>query len=87
MKITMNVECTPEEARAFFGLPDVQPLQKEMMAMMRDKMLENAKIMEPERLMQMWSPLFNQGASQMNEFFKAVVGGAATSARKPSGKK
>ncbi len=23
MKFTINVDCTPEEARAFFGLPDV----------------------------------------------------------------
>jgi len=23
MKVTMNVECTPEEARRFLGLPDV----------------------------------------------------------------
>ena len=25
MKVTVNVECTPEEARTFLGLPDVQP--------------------------------------------------------------
>ncbi|WP_420846806.1 DUF6489 family protein [Microvirga tunisiensis] len=28
MKITMDVECTPEEARAFLGLPDVKPMQE-----------------------------------------------------------
>ena len=26
MKFTINVECTPEEARRFVGLPDVTPL-------------------------------------------------------------
>ena len=31
MKFTVNVECTPEEARAFMGLPDVQPMQEAMM--------------------------------------------------------
>ena len=86
MKITMNVDCTPEEARAFFGLPDVQPLQEEMLKLMRAKMLESAKIMEPERLMQMWAPMMNQGASQMNEFFKAVVTGAASGAKKAAKK-
>ena len=28
MKMTMNVECTPEEARRFVGLPDVTPLNE-----------------------------------------------------------
>ena len=27
MKITVNVDCTPDEARHFFGLPDVKPMQ------------------------------------------------------------
>ena len=26
MKITVDVDCTPEEARAFLGLPDVKPM-------------------------------------------------------------
>jgi hypothetical protein len=32
MKITVEVECTPEEARQFLGLPDVKPLQTIAMA-------------------------------------------------------
>ena len=32
MKITMNVDCTPEEARAFLGLPDVKPMQEQLIA-------------------------------------------------------
>ena len=31
MKVTVNVECTPEEARTFLGLPDVQPMQEAVM--------------------------------------------------------
>jgi hypothetical protein len=27
MKINVEVDCTPLEARQFFGLPDVQPMQ------------------------------------------------------------
>lgn len=76
MKVTINIDCTPEEARAYMGLPDLQPLQKEMMKIMRDKTLENMKLMEPEGMMQM----MNQGASQMNELFKsAMMGGMSSS--------
>ncbi|MFY9972047.1 MAG: DUF6489 family protein, partial [Roseiarcus sp.] len=28
MKITVDVDCTPLEARQFMGLPDVEPMQK-----------------------------------------------------------
>ena len=31
MKVTVDIDCTPEEARTFFGLPDVKPMQKAMM--------------------------------------------------------
>ena len=28
MKVNVEVTCTPEEARAFFGLPDLGPMQQ-----------------------------------------------------------
>jgi kynurenine formamidase len=28
MKIKIDIDCTPQEARAFFGLPDVEPIQE-----------------------------------------------------------
>ena len=31
MKITVDIDCTPEEARHFFGLPDVKPMQDALM--------------------------------------------------------
>ena len=31
MKVTIEVDCTPLEAREFMGLPDVQPMQTAMM--------------------------------------------------------
>ena len=31
MKVTVEVDCTPEEARRFLGLPDVVPMQQAAM--------------------------------------------------------
>lgn len=31
MKVNVEVTCTPEEARAFFGLPDIKPMQDRIM--------------------------------------------------------
>ena len=36
MKATMNIDCTPEEARVFLGLPDVQPMQEHLMKEMQE---------------------------------------------------
>jgi hypothetical protein len=78
MKFTVDVDCTPEEARVFLGLPDVKPFQEEMMAALRDKALENMKLMEPDKAMQMWGPMMNQGMANIHEFFSAVMTGAAS---------
>lgn len=80
MKVNITIDCTPEEARNFMGLPDVQPFQDEMMKIMRDKALENMKRMEPEAAMQAWMPMMNQGVAQGMDFFKSIMSGAAASA-------
>lgn len=64
MKIHFDIDATPQELRTFFGLPDVETLQKEMMEQIRKKMLEGAegfdilsimKPMLPEHLLSMSS--------------------------------
>ena len=40
MKVTIDVDCTPEEARAFLGLPAVAPLQEAMMQELQKRMLD-----------------------------------------------
>jgi len=56
MKFTVNVDCTPQEARQFFGLPDVGPLQEEMMREMQNRIKANMNAMDPEAMMRMWFP-------------------------------
>ncbi len=51
MKIKVDIDCTPEEARVFMGLPDVKPMQDALMGQMTDR-LENAmKAMDPETML------------------------------------
>jgi hypothetical protein len=50
----MDVECTPEEARKFFGLPDVQPLQAAMMAELEKRMRAEMERFSPEGLLNTW---------------------------------
>ena len=41
MRITVDVDCTPEEARAFLGLPDVKPMQEQLMGELQERMAAN----------------------------------------------
>lgn len=81
MKVNITFDCTPEEARQFLGLPDVSAFQDEMMNIMREKTLENMKLMEPDQALKMWAPFMDQGMmNQGMDFFKNMMTGAATSA-------
>lgn len=69
MKFTMNVECTPEEARSFFGLPDVQPMQERLMADMEERMRANIRAMDPEVIARTWFPASLQNMEQLQKMF------------------
>ena len=69
MKITVNVDCTPDEARHFFGLPDVKPMQDALMQQIQDRMSANLQVMEPEAMLKTWLPASLQGFEQMQKMF------------------
>ncbi len=75
MKITVDVDCTPEEARTFLGLPDVKPMQEELLREMQNRMMANIRAMEPERLMQLWMPASIKGWEEFGEMFTKMMGG------------
>lgn len=87
MKVTVNVDCTPEEARAFLGLPDVQPIQEAVMAQMQERMMTSLKSMDPEMLLKTWGPMGLQNFEQMQKFFFSQFPGGMTGAGGGSEKK
>ncbi len=69
MKVSIEVDCTPEEARAFFGLPDVRPLQESMMAQMQEQMQKVAGSMDPEAAFKVLFPLQSESFTDMQKAF------------------
>ena len=69
MKISVDIDCTPEEARAFLGLPDVAPLQKAVMEDVQKRVMDNLSAMDPETLLSTWIPAGMQGLEQMQKMF------------------
>ena len=54
MKINVEIDCTPLEAREFLGLPDVQPMQAAIAEKLQAKMMASLESLSPEGLMQNW---------------------------------
>lgn len=79
MKITVNVDCTPEEARAFMGLPDVTSLHDVMLKEMEDRMRAGLSAMDPESLFRMWMPEGNMKAFEdmQKSFWSQMMGQAS----------
>jgi hypothetical protein len=88
MKVHVEVDMTPEEARAFMGLPDVAPMQKKMMEEMQARMKAGFDAGDPEAMMQAWMPfLGNSGTNAFEQFQKYLWDSATKVASGGSAKK
>jgi hypothetical protein len=73
MKITVNVDCTPLEARQFMGLPDVEPMQKAALAEIEKRMMAELDRYSPESLYKAWLPIAGKNAEWIQEFLKRAT--------------
>ena len=69
MKVTVEVNCTPEEARQFMGLPEVQPMQAAVTAEMEKRVLAEMDRFSPEAVLKSWMSLIPQSPEQMQAAF------------------
>ena len=87
MKISIDIDCTPQEARSFLGLPDVAPMQEALMQEMQSRMLKALDSMEPEALLKNWLPASFQGWEELQKnFWAQMTGTGSGSSRKKQGK-
>jgi hypothetical protein len=71
MKVNVEINCTPEEARAFFGLPDLGPMQQRVMGEIEERLRANLAAMNPETIFKTWLPASMQGVDQMQQMQQA----------------
>jgi Family of unknown function (DUF6489) len=76
MKVTIEVECTPMEARNFLGLPDVEPLNAFMIEQVKSRIEQNIQQMQPDEIMKSWSIY---GVQAQDQFFKLMQTAAQAS--------
>ena len=74
MKIHFDIDCTPEEARTFLGLPDVTKLQADVMEKLRERLVTIVDAMAPETLLKTWMPAGVEGWEKMVKGFWDQMG-------------
>jgi hypothetical protein len=75
MKLNVEIDCTPAEARAFLGLPDVTALNDHLVEEMKKRMDANIAMAAPEELMKNWMAFGGQASEQFMKLMSAASGG------------
>ncbi len=69
MKVTIDIDCTPQEARAFLGLPNIEPMQDELVAQLQEQLSKYLANTDPETMLKTWFPESVKGVGQLQEQF------------------
>lgn len=79
MKISMNIDLTPQEARAFFGLPDVEPINERLVAEVLKRTEANMELLDPTEMMRAWTSM---GGAWADQFFEVMRSAATQTTKK-----
>jgi len=77
VKISLDIDCTPEELRGFFGLPDVKPMQEALLKEVEARVRANLQALHPETMLKTWLPAGLKGFEQLQEAFLSQMAGRA----------
>lgn len=77
MKVTIEIDCTPEEARRAMGLPDPTALHDRYLTIAGEAMEGNVRPEMIEAMMRSWAPMGEAGMT----FWRRLMDSAA----KPAG--
>ena len=84
MKVNIQIDCTPQEARQFFGFPDVEPMQAAVMDRLQQQMMSNIDKIAPESLIRSWFSFDPSLAAKMQDMFVSMTGlGSPSSSESP----
>jgi hypothetical protein len=77
MKLNIEIDLTPDEARRVMGLPDVTKMQETIAAEMEKRVVDAMKTAsDPEALLKTWFSWGSQGLEQFQRFVADAQRGA-----------
>ena len=74
MKVNIEIDCTPLEARQFIGLPDLAPMQTAVMDKLQQQVLSNIDKVSPKSLIQSWFTFDPKLAERFQDMFVTMAG-------------
>lgn len=74
MKVTVDVDCTPEEARRFLGLPDLSPVHEAYVEKMRTMMADGLSPDSMAEMMKTWGPMSEAGMGLWKQMMDQMSG-------------
>ena len=81
MRITIDVDCTPVEARTFLGLPDLAPMNEMIVTEMTRRAKDNLDTLaDPERLVKQWMDMGGKGIDALSGMMGAAMSRAGKAA-------
>jgi len=73
MKVTVDVDLTPEEARRAMGLPDLTPLHERYVASLLEAMNGQVRPELLENMMKSWAPMSEAGFAMWRQMFESAT--------------
>ncbi len=74
MKMNVEIECTPEEARRAIGLPDLTPIHDRYIATMLGAMTSGLKPETLEQMTRSWGPMSEAGLTMWRQMIDTSLG-------------
>ena len=74
MKVTVDVDCTPEEARRFIGLPDLTPVHQAYVERMTKMVTEGSSAETFSELAKSWGPMSETGLAMWRQMVEQMTG-------------
>jgi hypothetical protein len=78
MKVTVDVDCTPEEARRFMGLPDMSSVHELYLDKLKRSIEEGITPDAIEGMMRAWAPMGEAGMNMWRQMLDQMSGGTTS---------
>lgn len=74
MKVSIDIDCTPEEARTFFGLPDLVPVHSAYVERLKQFVTDGLSVEEMTKTVGQWMPTMEGGVEAWLASFQKLFG-------------
>ncbi len=72
MKVTIDIDCTPEEARRFMGLPDLTPVHDAYVEKMKAAVADGPSAETFAEMAKAWGPMSEAGMNLWRQMLEGA---------------